>query len=320
MERELVWDSITALKEGIYYAFVEIEWKEGTKWDFYYVSTYSDAPVKLKDVTDKHSKRDILDKMLISCAEKKTQKYEYQEHKQSSGFKINLRRAVSVQDTGWDYGYIYYANDSPAAVLSEELNFDSLDGYSVDDSLSPSKIKVDVNPNWNRLILIKRHSDTSKFSVGFKSKIIHETNDLVKNIKKQGKKNQIKAYGKDYNIFFYILDHSDGYIFKYENLEKSTEFSATFKFELENLEIDEETSKIKRRKEWAKSKENDQPDSWKIHLKPGEEVIKRLKVINDYSKIGFRYDYTFKVIDSPPKLKKYKSTMTDYIITPKLMK
>ena len=71
-----------------------------------------------------------------------------------------------------------------------------------------------MSPHSNKLILIKRHSDTSKFSVGFKSKIIYETGDLVKTIKKEGKKNQIKAYGKDYDIFFYVLDHSDGYIFK----------------------------------------------------------------------------------------------------------
>ena len=100
VERELVWDSVTALKGGIYYAFLEIEWRGDSETDFYYVSTYSDAPVKLKDTTEVYSKRDILNRMLISCAERKTQKYEYQEHKASSGPKLDLKRAVSVQDTG----------------------------------------------------------------------------------------------------------------------------------------------------------------------------------------------------------------------------
>ena len=161
-----------------------------------------------------------------------------------------------------------------------------------------NSIKVNVSPNNKELILIKRNSNEWNISLSFKTKISYDTKDLLKNIKAKGKKTQIKVEDKEYQIFYYILDHSGGYLFFYENLEKDVEFDSTFNFDLENLKIVEDIPKSKSasRKQW-KVKDENFPQSWKVNLKPGQSITKKLESINDYDKIGFKFDYTFKLLN-----------------------
>lgn len=187
-------------------------------------------------------------------------------------------------------------------MLNEEVNFASMEGYSVNDSDSTPKFNVNVEPRSKKLILLKRNSDQPKFSVGFKTKITYDADDLVKNIYKDGKKHQVKTGCEEYKIFFYILEHSNGYIFQYENHEKHLEFEANFIFKLDNLRIVADKSKqIKGRKIWAKNKnEKENLTSWVIKLKPGEKTVKKIESINDYDRSAFKYDYTFKTINLVP--------------------
>ena len=299
-ERELFWDSKQRLQKGKYLIFIEIEWNEGTKCTDYYLSCYGENHIKIKDVTLKYKKEEIIKKMLISCAERKTEAYIYSQETETSEkglTKIDLKRQMSVEDTGWDYGYILYSNKSTSTVLKEELNFGSMVGYTVENNENTPKIKVNIEPKTKKLILLKRNSDYPKFSVGFKSKILQDTEDLLKHVESKGKKHIVKTGWKEFNIFFYILEHPNGYIFQYHNNEKNLEFEATFSFSLKNLKITEEKSSVKRRKTWGKSKPS-HPTSWVIKLKPGESIVRRLEIINDYNKIAYKYNYSFKTIDN----------------------
>lgn len=140
-EKDLIWNSGRKLRKGVYLIYVEIEWHEECKFTEYHVSVYSESnKVSLGDVTNQYNKEGILNKMLVAWAEHKTMPYEYEDQHQlhkTKSVKINLKRAMSVEDTGCDYGFIYYVNESPAAMLNEELNFSNLEGYSVDSSISP---------------------------------------------------------------------------------------------------------------------------------------------------------------------------------------
>ena len=123
----------------------------------------------------------------------------------------------------------------------------------------------------------------------------------------------MKTDEKEYQIYYYILDHSNGYLFYYENLEKDVEFDSTFNFSLENLKIVEDlpSSKSSSRKQW-KIKDENPPTSWKINLKPSQSITKKLEIVNEYDKIGFKFDYTFKVLNltvAEPKGINIKSTV-----------
>lgn len=220
---------------------------------------------------------------------------------------------MSVEDSGCDYGYILYENQSPAVVLNEEINFSKLVGYSVPNLKKSNSIQVKVSPNDKELILIKRNSNECNISLNFKSQVNYDTKDLLKSIKTKGKKHQVKAEDKEYQIFYYILDHPGGYLFFYENLEKDIEFGSTFNFTLENLKIAEDLpgSKASTRKRW-KPKDENQSVSWKVNLKPGQSITKKLEIINAYDKVGFKFDYTFRILNlsvTEPKGLDIKSTV-----------
>ncbi|CAI2385781.1 unnamed protein product [Moneuplotes crassus] len=301
-ERELVWNSQRRLQKGKYLVYAEIEWSEETKCIDYYSSCYSENKVIMEDVTGSYKKKDLLEKMLIACAQKKTKPYEYSKEASSEepGLKIDLKRAMSVEDTGCDYGYIFYTNDTPSSVLSEELNFGSMAGYVVDDEEDTPKINIDLEPGKQKLVLLKRNSDRPMLSVGFKSKISYDTEDLIKNIKTKGKKHQVKTDCEEFEIYFYVLEHPKGYIFQYENNEKTLEFEAAFDFKLKNLKIVEQArkEKLKQRKEWGR---NNASSTWKVFLKPGCKVIKKLEIINDYDAVAYKQNYKFKTIDTTPQ-------------------
>lgn len=78
-ERELVWNSLKSMQKGRYLVFVEIEWAKGATLTEYYVSVYSEAKANLTDVTEEHSKEELLQRMLVSCAEKRTKPYSYED-------------------------------------------------------------------------------------------------------------------------------------------------------------------------------------------------------------------------------------------------
>lgn len=180
-ERELVWNSESSLGLGTYFIFVEIDWTKETQVFEYIVSTYSESETHLADVTDEYEKSDILNQMLTACA-LKSKSYSYEEFSEQdpNECKLDLRRWMSVEDSGCDYGYILYENKSPAVVLNEEINFSKLVGYSVSNLKKSNSIKVNVSPNNKELILIKRNSNEWNISLSFKTKISYDTNDLLK--------------------------------------------------------------------------------------------------------------------------------------------
>ena len=132
-DKDLVWNSESIIGKGTYIIFVEIEWNQETPIFEYTFSTYAESETYLEDITDEYEKSDILHQMLSAWAAK-SESYSYEDIHQKqdiNDWKLDLKRWMSVEDSGCDYGYIFYENKSPAIVLNEEINFSKLVGYSV---------------------------------------------------------------------------------------------------------------------------------------------------------------------------------------------
>jgi hypothetical protein len=65
--------------------------------------------------------------VLKSCARKKTERKTFEEKGE-----VNAYRAISIIDSGAEYGYIYYENNSQAdASIVETIVFNKLENFEI---------------------------------------------------------------------------------------------------------------------------------------------------------------------------------------------
>lgn len=73
---------------------------------------------------------------------------------------------------------------------------------------------------------------------------------------------------------------NEAYVWLYENLEDERTFNATFNFELDNLELEDED----------KGK-----TSWEVTVRPGKKIIKRIKRKNATGQSKYKSSYSYSI-------------------------
>lgn len=119
---------------GEYVALIEIDWKqlpaECAVPKTYVFSTYSKtAQVEISFTSASRSSTsfDYLSEVLKSCTRQRSQRKTYQEKGHADIF-----RCASITDSGVEYGFLYYQNDSRnGATLKETIVFNKLENFEL---------------------------------------------------------------------------------------------------------------------------------------------------------------------------------------------
>lgn len=105
---------------------------------------------------DEH--QNFLEEVLKSCARQKTQRKTFEDKGEKEAF-----RSISITDSGAEYGYVYYQNDSTEdAIIYETCLFNKLENFEIlppyDKGYNGNKnqIQVNVKPNSNAIIVLRR--------------------------------------------------------------------------------------------------------------------------------------------------------------------
>ena len=274
-------DQELVLGVGEYYCYVEIDWFNDEKFNNFVFRTYSDNEIELH-AEDPEDHEFILEEVLKSCAKQKTQKKEYTD----KGYP-EVSRAFSLKDSKCEYGFLYYENNHPTVILREYVQFSDMKNLQ---SLSPYEpqgdlIEVEVDPGTSEIVVLKRQDRSCTFNCVYYTNFILPSDESANLIRTKGKKTKVEhkdEYSgemKEYDINFYVLNDGSGYFWLFENCEPKAHFDATFEFKLENMEIEDDPKSTK----------------WRIRLKAGQRVFKRLVMKDMTQSWGYKYAYSFKV-------------------------
>ena len=165
------------------------------------------------------------------------------------------------------------------------VKFGELENLEIIGREGSDSVQVEVNPGHNEIVVLNRKDRGCSFNWTYYTSIVKEEEELLKNIKNTGKKNQIEYEGKKFDIFYYVLKNGNGYLWYFENETQTSTFDATFYFKLENLEIKREEDKNKERP----------PNECRVRIKPQEWMVLRLTVIDITKSWGYKYSYSFKL-------------------------
>lgn len=81
-------------------------------------------------------------------------------------------------------------------------------------------------------------------------------------VRVKGEQKQIRFDGKDHDIYYYVYDDGDGYVWMFENNSDDIIFEGTFYYTLNNLRIVD--------------KEANGGSEWKVKLNPKERSYMRM--------------------------------------------
>lgn len=235
---------------------------------------------------DRYCKYEVEYKTRFSFGEKK-----YLEEIYDKGKKIQVTYNKQAYDI-WIYTmyggsdfYFLMENHTEDQLCKAKFKLDLRNMHDNDNPSSKSWV-VDIYPGAK---IIKKLSTTDsskksgvKYSYAFRvEEILKDDNQIVNKVKDKGKKKQIQYDGSDYNIYFYSSFFQKKFYFLYENLESDKIFEGNYKFTKTNLQI----------------VGDEQNDSIKVVLQPGESALKILTPIDPDQECTISYKYTYVVTE-----------------------
>ena len=250
------------LENGEYLLFIEINWLYD-QLNLFNLSTYTDKVIKIEKISNEKFPY-FLNKVLSSCAKKRTNPKDYSDKNESK-----IKKYISISDSKTNYGYIFYENKSSEITLNETLTFKEFKGLTILPPNKPPQVEVVVEPNQEQIIVLKKIKHSASLTTSFICKMKKSDNLLLQEIEKFGKKIQFN----DKEIYMYSLHHDYGYILSFQNNTEDILFQCKFKFDFENLEFD------------------DSGPEFEVRLKPGENQIKKLKIINLKESSSYKLQY-----------------------------
>ena len=200
-------------------------------------------------------------------------------------------RTMGVEDANTKLGYIYYENNSKSSTLKEEISLIDIEGLEVIGySYTPRSMKVVVPPGESKIILLNQIRKAYVFKVEYYTSIVRSESDLKRQVKIRGEKKQISFDSKLQDIYYYVYDDGDGYLWMFENESEDIIFNGTFHFNLRNLIIPENKHKI--------------IDDYEVHLNPGEKSYMRMNIVDISKPWGYKCKLSFNIEDDLSNEKK----------------
>jgi len=266
------------LKEGEYLAFVEIQGRQLKKSNNFVFRTYGEDTPLMEDISGGSIHKSFLKDALSSCAREKGERKTYHDKGEP-----NMFRCLSIDETKTKYGYLYYENNSVESILKEEVEFEQLEGVIIMEHSGKRKLHVEVQPGEHKIFVLNQIEKQYLMKCEYYSSIHRSTKDLIDLVKVKGEKKQIKFDGKAHDIYYYVYDDGDGYIWMFDNESKDYIFEGTFFYTLNNLKISDEEAKG--------------GSEWKVCLNPGERSYMRMDAIDITKSWGYKCKCSFHLKD-----------------------
>jgi hypothetical protein len=172
-------------------------------------ATYAENDVSLKLGTPGGKNLTFLEEVLKSCAKQRTEKHSYTEYNQP-----NIHRYLSLKDSNSDYGYVFYQNLSDSCTLEERVEFTEMEGFSLQFPYEGNCVAVTVAPNEEKIAILKRVADKTKFKCCFYTSVKEKNLDLGQEAVKKGEKNTIET------IDYYSYNYDNGVVYQFINKGK----------------------------------------------------------------------------------------------------
>lgn len=234
--------------------------------------------------TDRYCKYEVEYKTRFSFGEKK-----YLEEIYDKGKKIQVTYNKAPFDI-WIYTmyggsdfYFLMENHTESQLCKAKFKLDLRNMHDLDNPSAKSWV-VDIYPG-AKIVKKLTTTDSSKksgvkYSYAFRvEEILADEEGIVEKVQEKGKKKQIQYNGVDYDIYFYSSFFQKKFYFLYENNEPDKVFEGNYKFTKTNLQI----------------VGDEQSDSVKVILQPGEKVLKTLTPIDPDQECTISYKYTYVV-------------------------
>jgi calpain-15 len=233
---------------------------------------------------DRYCKFEVEYKTRFSFGEKK-----YLEEIYDKGKKIQVTYNKQPFDI-WIYTmyggsdfYFLMENHSEDKLCKAKFKLDLRNMHDIDNPSSESWV-IDIYPGAK---IVKKLSTTDsskksgvKYSYAFRvEEIVNDQDEIIAKVKDKGKKKQIQYNNEDYNIYFFSSFFQKRFYFLYENNEVDKVFEGNYKFTKTNLKI----------------VGDEQADSIKVVLQPGESVLNTLVPIDPDQECTISYKYTYVV-------------------------
>lgn len=262
-------------EEGDYIVYVEIEGDSSAKFCDYVFRTYSlDAPL-IEDISHTKVHQNFLKDAMSSYAHLFGESKTYAEKGEP-----NMMRCMGVEDTKTRYGYLYYENNSKESVLKEDIKFSEIDGIEIiGHQISKRGLHVEVQPGEHEIFVLKQVTGQFLLKLSYFSSIHRSTKELIDLVKLKGVQKQIKFGETNHDIFYYVYDDGDGYIWMFDNQSSDVIFEGTFFYTLDNLKIVDCKPEA--------------PDQWKVSLQPGERSYMRMDAVDITRSWGYKCKCSF---------------------------
>ena len=264
------------VKPGTYLAFIEIMEKNRASSNFIFRSYSEDVPfietVKGKDL------KNFLPNALKSHAREHGEKKTYEDKGEP-----NIFRCLNIDETTDKYGYLYYENNSKESTLKEEVEFEQLEGVTVLDNEGKRSLHVEVLPGEHKIFVLNQTDKQFIMKWQYYTSIHKSMENLMDQVKVKGEQKQIRFDGKNHEIYYYVYDDGDGYIWMFENESDDVIFEGTFYYVLNNLRIVD--------------KDAIGGNEWRVKLNPKQRSYMRMDCIDITKTWGYKWKCSFHCSD-----------------------
>lgn len=266
--------TITAdCEPGDYFAFVEIQNRKAKGVNSFVFRTYGEDTPLMEEVKGDLLKS-FLPNVLKSYAREQGERKTYEEKGEPDIF-----RCLYIDENKTKYGYLYYENNSEESTLKEEVEFVQLEGISIMGHQGKKNLHVEIPPGENKIFVLNQTERQYLMKCEYYTSIHKSMEDLKELVKQEGEKKQIKFDGRAHDIYYYVYDDGDGYIWMFENESAEIIFEGTFFYTLNNLEIADKDARG--------------GSEWKVKLKPGEKSYMRMDAIDITKSWGYKCKCSF---------------------------
>ena len=259
------------LSPGSYLAYVKVPWNDEQIHDVT-ISIYGYSKTKFETVP-KEAVGTFLEKVYMNKAMNSPALKSYEAEGEPNAFRV-----AETTDDG--FGYFFFWNKSQAT-LESEVFFKIMSGIKLKKPRVGKKFKVTVAPGEKEIVLTKVNPYIEPKQIFQEVVTFKRSSEQLRVLaKEKGKKLQRKHHktGELLDVWCYVLQHSDGFYFYYENNTKDLTLDEEVKFRLSGLKIESDPLNT----------------SAKVVVPPGQtREIKITKILNEYS-LGFSTAYLFK--------------------------
>lgn len=263
---------------GDYFAFIEIQGKKKLKSTNNFVFRAYCEDIPLMEEEKGKVVKDFLPNVLKSMAREVGDRKTYEDKGEPDIF-----RCLAIDEDKTKYGYLYYENNSKESTLKEEVAFEQLEGVIIQGHHGKKSVHIEVPPGENKLIVMDQIEKQYIMKCEYFTSIHKSMHDLKDLVKTKGERKQIKFDGKAHNIFYYVYDDGDGYIWMFENESEDIIFEGTFYYTLNNLKIADKEAKG--------------GNEWKVKLNPGEKSYMRMDAVDITQSWGYKCKCSFHCLD-----------------------